>query len=270
MSLLERLFAIAPIRKTLWRLWYPFLTRRLRTHDVLFLNYAFQTDPPIGLDLTSADEPHRASIQLYHHVASQIDLTGLQMLEVSCGHGGGAAWITRHLHPAHFTGLDLNPLGIRFCQQRHPLPNLNFIQGDAQSLPFADASLDAVLNLEASHCYPDFPGFLANVHRVLRPGGHLLYADFRFAEDLAPWQHALSSSPLTLIHQRDISPDVLRGMDMNAQRSRELVRTCLPSFLHGLGSDFAAVPGSRVYDALKNQQLSYHSALLKKETQPAS
>ena len=95
MSLLERLLSIGPARKALWRIWYPFLTRRLRNEDVLFLNYAFETDPPVGLPLGAADEPNRACIQLYHHVASQVKLQGREVLEVSCGHGGGASWITR-------------------------------------------------------------------------------------------------------------------------------------------------------------------------------
>jgi ubiquinone/menaquinone biosynthesis C-methylase UbiE len=188
MSLLERLFSIAPVRKAIWRLWYPFLTRRLRGEEVLFLNYAFETDPPVGLTLDASDEPNRACIQLYHHVASQIDLQGKDVLEVSCGHGGGASWITRTMQPASYTGLDLNPTGIASCQQRHQVAGLRFVQGDAQKLPFPDSSLDAVINVEASHCYPDFPGFLTEVARVLRPGGHFLYADFRFRDQWADWE----------------------------------------------------------------------------------
>jgi SAM-dependent methyltransferase len=145
MSLLERLLAIAPIRKAIWQLWYPYLTRKLRGEEVLFLNYAFETDPPVNLHLDPTDEPNRACIQLYHHVASQVDLTGKQVLEVSCGHGGGASWITRTMNPASYTGLDLNPTGIQFCQQRHSIRQLQFIQGNAQKLPFPDASLDAVI-----------------------------------------------------------------------------------------------------------------------------
>ena len=94
MSLLERLFSIGPVRKAIWQLWYPYLTRRLRSEEVLFLNYAFETDPPVGLKLDPADEPNRACIQLYHHVATQVDLQGKNVLEVSCGHGGGASWLT--------------------------------------------------------------------------------------------------------------------------------------------------------------------------------
>ena len=264
MTPLERLFSIAPIRKTIWRLWYPFLTQRLRDENVHFLNYAFETDPPVGLNLAREDEPNRACIQLYHHVASQVDLQGKHVLEVSCGHGGGASWITRHLGPALYTGLDLNPTGIRFCQQQHQVPGLDFIQGDAQKLPFPAASFDAVINVEASHCYPDFPGFLSEVARVLRPGGHFLYADFRFSDDFVAWETALSESLLQPVHAREIRDEVLRGMECNAARSHALIRNRLPKFLHGLGSDFAGLPGSSVYNALQSGDMSYRSACFRK------
>ena len=264
MSLIERLLSIGSIRKAIWRLWYPFLTRRLRSGEVLFLNYAFETDPPVGLPLLPEDEINRACIQLYHHVAAQVDLRGKTVLEVSCGHGGGASWITRTLQPASYTGLDLNPTGIRFCQERHHVPNLTFRQGDAQKLPFADGAFDAVINVEASHCYPDFPGFLAEVARVLRPGGHFLFADFRFSDGIAEWEAAIAAAPLQVIQTRDIRDEVLRGMECNAERSRALVRERLPPFLHELGRDFAGVPGSRVYEALRSGELSYRSWCFRK------
>lgn len=259
MSVLERLFSIASVRKAIWQLWYPFLTRRLRGEEVLFLNYAFETNPPVGLQLLPEDESNRACIQLYHHVASQVDLRGKEVLEVSCGHGGGASWITRTMQPASFTGLDLNPTGIQFCQQRHCVAGLSFKQGDAQKLPFADSSLDSVINVEASHCYPDFPAFLAEVARVLRPGGHFLYADFRFRDASAEWVGAIKVAPMQIVKTRDIGVDVLRGMDLNAERSRALIRERLPRFLHLLGNDFAGVPGSRIYTALQTGELTYRS-----------
>lgn len=37
------------------------------------------------------------------------------------------------------------------------------MQGDAKKLPFADGSFDAVINVEASHGYPNFPHFLPEV-----------------------------------------------------------------------------------------------------------
>lgn len=129
----------------------------------------------MALPLSESDEPNRYCIQLYHQTASQVDLTGKEVLEVSCGAGGGASYIARNLGPASYTGLDLNPASIDLCRAKHRLPGLQFVQGDAQNLPFPDESFDAVVNVEASHQYPDFRGFLAEVARVLRPGGHFLY-----------------------------------------------------------------------------------------------
>jgi ubiquinone/menaquinone biosynthesis C-methylase UbiE len=259
MPVIDHLLASARLRQALWKFWYPYLTRRLRADDVIFLNYAFEDDASAALALNPADEPNRACIQLYHHVAAQAELRGKKILEVSCGHGGGASYLTRTFLPASYTGLDLNAAGIAFCQQRHRVDGLTFLQGDAQNLPFADAAFDAVINVEASHCYPDFPRFLAEVFRVLRPGGDFLCADFRFRPGVAEWENAIASAPFRVRQTREINREVLRGMDRNSARSAELILRHLPRFLHGLGRDFAGVQGSRVYIALRDGEASYRS-----------
>jgi SAM-dependent methyltransferase len=264
MPLIDHLFAIGPLRKLIWKLWYPFLTRRLGGEEVIFLNYAFETDPPQNIPLSPEDEPDRACIQLYHHVGSQVNFQKKNVLEVSCGHGGGASYLTRAFQPAHYTGLDLNPKGIAFCKNRHLQPGLNFVQGDAGNLPFPDQSFDTVINVEASHCYPDFPRFLAEVARVLKPGGYFLYADFRFTDGIAKWEDALEAAPLQPRQGREISADVLRGMECNSERSIALLDRKLPRWLHGLGRDFAGVKGSRIYNALALGELSYRSYCFQK------
>src|SRR6202012_3533303 len=175
---------------------YPMATRRLSAQDVVFLNYGYEEDPPMSLPLTASDEPNRASIQLYYRTATQVDLSGKRVLEVGCGHGGGASYLMRTLHPASYTGLDLKPVGIAFCRKRHNLPGLDFVQGDAENLPFPDQSFDAVINIESSHCYPRFPRFLAEVARVLRPGGHFLYADLRAGARIGDWEAELADAPI--------------------------------------------------------------------------
>ena len=261
---LDHLFSIGWVRKALWKLWYPFLTRRLRGEEVLFLNYAYEEEPPMGIPLSPEDEMNRACIQLYHHVASQAPLRGKNILEVSCGHGGGAAYLTRALQPQRYTALDLNPAGIRFCKQRHQVARLVFIQGDAENLPFAPSTFDGVVNVEASHCYRNFPLFLAQVARVLRPGGHFLYADFRFGDRLSQWEEALVAAPLQMLRRQNINAEVLRGMNQNSSRSLDLVQRRLPGFLHSLGRDFAGTKGSRIYKALHSGELSYRSYCFEK------
>lgn len=267
MSLIANLLASPTLRKTIWRYWYPFLTRRVQRDDVVFLNYAYEEDPPVNLSLDPEDEINRACIQLYHQVATQIDLSGKEVLEVSCGHGGGASWLTRTLHPAHYTGLDLNPKGIAFCRQRHGnVKNLTFTQGDAENLPFPDASFDIVINVEASHCYPVLPRFLKEVARVLRPGGHFLCTDFRFTAELGNWERDLAASPLQFVKMREINAEVLRGMSKNSSRSLELLSRNLPGFPQTIGHDFAGVAGSRVYNALQKNEASYRTYHFTKPT----
>lgn len=218
----------------------------------------------MNIPLQSEDEPNRNCIQLYHHVATQVSLAGENVLEVSCGHGGGAAYLVRALAPKRYTALDLNPAGIRFCQGRHRVDGLVFVQGDAENLPFESNAFDAVINVEASHCYPSFPRFLAEVARVLRPGGHFLYADFRFSDRIAEWEQSIASASLRVLRTRTINTEVLRGMGLNSSRSEELVAKYLPRFLRSVGYDFAGTKGSRIYNALNNGELSYRSYCMEK------
>ncbi len=264
MPIIDHLLGNPATRKAIWKWWYPFLTRRLRDEGVVFLNYAFETSPPMAVPMDGSDEKNRCCAQLYHHVAALRDLTGKKVLEVSCGHGGGASYITRTFEPSSYTALDLNPTGIDYCRDRHQVEGLEFIQGDAEALPFDDASFDAVINVEASHCYPHFPKFLSEVERVLVPGGTFQYADFRFRESMPPWEDGIEKCALEVGQMTDISQNVLLGLDANSERSLELIGRKLPKFLHGLGRDFAGVEGSRIYRALVDGELVYRSYLMVK------
>lgn len=265
MPLIDYLLSVGRIRRSAWKLWYSFLTRRLLEEDVLFLNYAFEEEPPMNVPLEPQDEPHRACIQLYHHVATQAPLRLKDVLEVSCGHGGGASYLARTLEPRRYTALDLNAAAIHYCRQRHRVNGLDFLQGDAENLPFASNTFDAVINVEASHCYPSFARFVKQVARVLRPGGHFLYADFRSNEGLAEWEKALTGAPLQILRTRSINTEVLRGLEVNSSRSLQLIARHLPKFLHPLGRNFAGVKGSRMYNDLFTGGLAYRSYFLEKK-----
>ena len=193
--------------------WYRLHSRFLSNEDKVFLNWGYEEDPPMALPLAESDEPNRYSIQLYHRVAAQVDLTGKRVLEVSCGHGGGASYVMRTLGPASYTGLDLNPVGLDFCRKKHQLPGLDFVEGNAEKLPFPDQSFDAVINVEASHCYPRFPRFLDEVARVLRPGGHFLYTDARRRQEIPGWEEELGDAPMRLISESVINEQVARGVE---------------------------------------------------------
>lgn len=238
---------------------YRIMTKRLRGDTVHFLNWGYEEDPPMGIPLEAADEIDRYSIQLYHRTADQIDLGGKDVMEVSCGHGGAASYITRYMKPASYTGLDLNPAGIEYCRKHHDLANLTFVHGDAEKLPFPDASFDAVVNVEAAHLYPHFTQFLAEVDRVLRPGGHFLYADLRGGggDDLEQWEHDLAMWSLRKVSMRPIEAEVLRGLEKNTARHTELIAKHAPRPLRGIARDLAGTQGARLYQQVERGDIYY-------------
>jgi ubiquinone/menaquinone biosynthesis C-methylase UbiE len=265
MGLIEEILVRPKLRQKLWAWWYPFFTRRVREQGIDFLNYAFQEEAVDPLQLKAEDEPNRPNIQLYEHVRGGIALRGLRVLEVSCGHGGGASYFARTYQPAEYVGLDLNPEAIRHCQARHQATGLRFQVGDAQKLPFPEASFDVVINVEASHCYPDFPGFVDEVARVLKPGGRFCHADLRYQNGIDEWISALAKHPrLRLDEMRLINPEVIRGMELNTPRYVAMVKQALPRFLHGLALDFAGVKGSRLHRDALSGEMSYRSFKLTK------
>lgn len=238
---------------------YPLQTRRLEGDDVVFLNVGYDEEPAMNVPLEDDDEPNRASIQLYHRLAMQTDISGKRVLEVGCGHGGGASYLSRYLRPASYTGMDLNARGIAFCRRRHRIPNLSFVHGDAQHLPFSDGSFDTVINVESSHCYPDFPGFLLEVARVLAPNGRFLYTDVRTRRHITEWDAQLAAAPLEMLSQFDISPEVVRGLDRlwsSPETSRRFNRS-VPGPMRAVAKSAAGAPGYGLYRALSCGDISY-------------
>lgn len=238
------------------RSFYRIQTRMIAADDVVFLNVGYEEDPPMALPLAKPDEPNRYHIQLYHRIATQADLRDKRVLEVGCGHGGGASYLMRALRPASYTGLDINPAAIAFCRKRHDLAGVDFVHGDAERMPFPDQSFDAVINVESSGAYPHFPRFLAEVGRVLRPGGDFLYADLRPRVSISEWEAELAGAPMEMLSQEEINAGVVRGMEKNTQRGLDLIGRA-PRYLRRIAREYAAVQGSPFYHAIHNGKFSF-------------
>lgn len=265
MGLIETILGRPSWRQKLWQWWYPYFTNKVRHHGIDFLNYAFEAEPPMAIPLGGADEVSRGNIQLYQHVVSPVKLGGMKVLEVSCGHGGGASYLARTFRSAQYVALDLNPRGIEYCRSKHTVPGLEFIQGDAMHLPFADGTFDIVINVEASHCYPDFRKFVQEVARVLKPQGSFVHADLRYPSGMDEWLGALWSHPQLRVKQmRIINPEVVRGMVLNTPKYQAMIKQCFPPYLQRLGMDFAGVEGSRLHRDAVSGEMSYRSFHLTK------
>jgi len=253
-------YRIPSVKRLLWRSWYEFLAHRYRDRQWTFMNYGHR--PPHGtapLALAPEDEPDRSCIQLYHLVASAVDLTGREVLEVGSGRGGGASFVARYLRPRRVVGVDVSPRAVAFCRARHAVPGLSFEVGNAEHLGFAAASFDAILNVESSHCYGDLGAFVREVRRVLRPDGHFLYADFRSRDELDAWRAGLLAAGLRLVVERDITLGVVAALDADDERKRGLIEAQVERPLVRAFCQFAALRGTVLYDKLRGGTVVYRA-----------
>jgi len=224
------------VEKLLWRGFYEVASLGRRSIGATVMNYGYAPAGAEAADRSAGSD--RLGLALYSLVADGAELSGLDVLEVGSGRGGGAAHLFATCSPRRMVGLDLARSAIERSRSEHGRPGLEFVTGDAERLPFADGSFDAVISVESSHCYPDVAQFLREVHRVLRPGGRLLLADFRRTpagepaqapeDDLRRFYEQITATGFRTLEEQTITPEVLRALRIGTPAVRGTDRTASP------------------------------------------
>ena len=113
--------------------------------------------------------------------------TGVQLLDVATGPGYAAAAAAKR--GAEVVGVDFAPAMVAEARRRYP--TVDFREGDAEELPFPEASFDAVtMNFGLLHLgRPERA--LTEAHRVLRPGGRLGFTVWARPEEAIGFQMVL-------------------------------------------------------------------------------
>jgi SAM-dependent methyltransferase len=142
-----------------------------------------------------------------------IERRGAKVLDVGAGAGFDA--FTHFLAGAEVTALEFSPILAR--EGRRGLPMIRWIGGCSHALPFANASFDVVVANAALHHMRDIPAAIAEMLRVLRPGGWLLTSSDSFRADRTTEQYEVRT------FHRD--PAVLNGVNERVPRLAEFVQT---------------------------------------------
>jgi demethylmenaquinone methyltransferase/2-methoxy-6-polyprenyl-1,4-benzoquinol methylase len=99
---------------------------------------------------------------------------GERVLDVACGTGTSAYALARA--GATVVGLDFSPGMIEEGRRKHP--QIEFVEGDAEKLPFGDDEFDAVTVSFGLRNVENPKTALAEMYRVLKPGGRLVVCEF--------------------------------------------------------------------------------------------
>ena len=108
-----------------------------------------------------------AANSLHRERAASFIPEGSRILDVACGSAANAQWLKPR---GTYFGSDISQLGLRRVQQ----PDLHLACGDAEALPFADASFDAVISTFALEHAVRPVQMLREMRRVVRPGGRVV------------------------------------------------------------------------------------------------
>ena len=110
---------------------------------------------------------------------------GWSCLEVGCGNGA-AALLVAQTYGVRVVGVDIDPEQIAVARDRAgDRTDVLFTTADATCLPFGDGQFDIVATNKTTHHVPQWLSAIAEMRRVLKPQGYLVYADLKAPSWLA-------------------------------------------------------------------------------------
>lgn len=155
---------------------------------------------------------------------------------------------------ATVVGFDITPQMLDRARENRPddTAKLSFVQGDAHSLPFRSMSADAVTCRRTAHHFGDIGRAIAEMDRVLVPGGRLVIDDRSIPEDdgvddlinrldtihdpshireyrLSEWRTMLEAAGFTIVHDRSYTQHraVAEHTSSLPADAAEQIRKCL-------------------------------------------
>lgn len=152
-------------------------------------------------------------------VITLLDLrTDERVLDIGAGMGPSTVLAARA--GAHVVAVDSMPfmrgvLGARRIWQ-HSRKRIEIIDGTAEHLPAQDAGVDATWAVNAMHHWTDLHAGVAELHRVLRPGGRLVLVDENFGDPTHPEHDRVGTHRRESRHAFDDVDPAVVGVELTA------------------------------------------------------
>ena len=188
--------------------------------ELKFMNYGYFRNG-FKPHLSQEDEKERFPIHLYHYLYGKSSLKNVRVLEVGCGRGGGADYISRTFSTKQYHALDISPTAIQLCNNFYKRNNLSFMLEVRMNCLLTINFFDVVINVESSHCYPNFNKFLLEVKRVLKSEGQLLITDFRSSSEFSDFFDKLINENFKIISYEDITENILLALMRDVRKKKE-------------------------------------------------
>ena len=141
------------------------------------------------------NNPARALVQRFHEVPLLRRLGGIvesgQVLEVGCGRGVGLPLLLTQFKALQVIGIDIDPEQVRRAKnglRDRYKERIDLHVASVERLPFSDARFDAVFDFGILHHVPAWQSAVAEIARVLKPGGTFFFEEVTSAA-LERWSY---------------------------------------------------------------------------------
>jgi ubiquinone/menaquinone biosynthesis C-methylase UbiE len=143
-------------------------------------------------------------------------------LDVGCGPGNVTASLARAVGPGGLAlGVDISEPMLARAVRAEAGPQVGFLRADAQRLPLRDETVDAVVSIAVLQLIPDPVAALAEMARVLRPGGRLAVMVPTAGRAARYWRKLLPIAGAYAFGEDELG-DILEDHGLDSVRTKDL------------------------------------------------
>ncbi|MCW5828950.1 MAG: class I SAM-dependent methyltransferase [Deltaproteobacteria bacterium] len=149
-------------------------------------------------------------------------------LEIGCGEGAAIGPILKAVRPSVLDAFDLDERQLERARRKFDAEGGRVVlgTGSAAAIPAPPGTYDTVFQFQVFHHIPNWRTALAEVSRVLRPGGYFIFTDtpieFFSRLPLGPVLRAVTDHPYDMMFSEDEFRDTLRAVKLETVHWRRL------------------------------------------------